>query len=354
MDGPSNTTVFAYDASGKLVAEYSTNVVPVQDAKVSYLTADHLGSPRINTDATGAVRARHDYHPFGEEIFTAQRTTGLNYSADSVRKQFTGYERDTETDLDFAQARMFGSSVGRFTSPDLLILSSAVMPQSWNKYVYSFNSPLVFTDPSGLWPTEIHDEIIAAALPGLSLLEINGIQVGSFSVDFPGTILEANAYQHSMMNSTQTMDQAKAQTDKFVSSNLEEATRFGTRNGVPTQRALVAFGRAMHPVMDSTSPSHRGYQLFSYSGFLLKDMYDMWRHKKGESSITPAEKRASVTMVRERYKETFGDLAFRRAVPVIESLSFPSSPPKPRPKCKQGKGRCVDVTVIILDGQEGS
>ena len=70
MDGPSKTTVFVYDASGKLVAEYSTNVVPVQDAKVSYLTADHLGSPRINTDATGAVIARHDYMPFGEEIGT--------------------------------------------------------------------------------------------------------------------------------------------------------------------------------------------------------------------------------------------------------------------------------------------
>ena len=32
MDGPSKTTVFVHDASGKLMAEYSTNVVPVQDA----------------------------------------------------------------------------------------------------------------------------------------------------------------------------------------------------------------------------------------------------------------------------------------------------------------------------------
>ena len=70
MPSAGKTTVFVYDASGKLVAEYSTNVVPVQDAKVSYLTADHLGSPRINTGATGAVIARHDYMPFGEEIGT--------------------------------------------------------------------------------------------------------------------------------------------------------------------------------------------------------------------------------------------------------------------------------------------
>jgi len=49
------TTVFAYDAAGKLIAEYSTIVASTQDAKVAYLTTDHLGSPRINTDANGAT-----------------------------------------------------------------------------------------------------------------------------------------------------------------------------------------------------------------------------------------------------------------------------------------------------------
>ncbi|KXK02149.1 MAG: cell well associated RhsD protein [Acidobacteria bacterium OLB17] len=118
VPGTGETTIFVYDAGGKPIGEYSTIVAAPQDAKVAYLTSDHLGSPRINTDQTGAVIARHDYHPFGEEIFTAQRTTGLNYSADSVRKQFTGYERDTETDLDFAEARMYANTYGRFTAVD--------------------------------------------------------------------------------------------------------------------------------------------------------------------------------------------------------------------------------------------
>ncbi|MEZ5422886.1 MAG: hypothetical protein R2682_07300 [Pyrinomonadaceae bacterium] len=34
----------------------------------SFLTVDHLGSPRVNTDASGAVIARHDHLPFGERI----------------------------------------------------------------------------------------------------------------------------------------------------------------------------------------------------------------------------------------------------------------------------------------------
>jgi len=58
------TTISVYDAAGKLApstlatkrvhpssgrrrAEYSTVVADAEDAKAAYLTADHLGSPRI-------------------------------------------------------------------------------------------------------------------------------------------------------------------------------------------------------------------------------------------------------------------------------------------------------------------
>ncbi len=46
-------TIFVYDIEGKMVAEYST--VIEQSPKISYLTHDHLGSPRILTDQFGAV-----------------------------------------------------------------------------------------------------------------------------------------------------------------------------------------------------------------------------------------------------------------------------------------------------------
>ena len=143
------TTVFVYDAAGQLVAEYSTT--PSAEAKINYLTADHLGSPRINTDQSGTVTARHDYMPFGEEIFSyGGRTSGLGYAADSVRKQFTGYERDDETGLDYAQARYFSSGLGRFSSPDDFVNDTFVSdPQTWNLYVYVRNNPLRYVDPDG-------------------------------------------------------------------------------------------------------------------------------------------------------------------------------------------------------------
>ncbi|MGB7068655.1 MAG: RHS repeat-associated core domain-containing protein [Pyrinomonadaceae bacterium] len=98
-------------------------------------------------------------HPFGEEIYTAQRTQGLAYSADSVRKQFTGYERDNEIEMDFAQARYFAYNHGRFTSPDPLAASAnAFRPQSWNRYTYSYNNPLRYTDPSGMIAGDFYNQ----------------------------------------------------------------------------------------------------------------------------------------------------------------------------------------------------
>ena len=97
------TTVFVYDASGKMVAEYSTQLNSTP--QTSYLTSDNLGSPRIRTSENGAVTARHDYHPFGEEIVTAQRT-GNGYGPDEIRKKFTGYEM---REWEIVPSRMFES-----------------------------------------------------------------------------------------------------------------------------------------------------------------------------------------------------------------------------------------------------
>jgi RHS repeat-associated protein len=137
-------TIFVYDASNKLVAEYSNQIT--SNPQVSYLTTDHLGSPRINTDKNGNVTARHDYQPFGEEIQRA------GYVSDDVRKQFTGYERDAETGLDFAQARFYNPAHGRFITTDPLLGSGSVgNAQSWNRYIYVKNNPLYFIDPTGLY-----------------------------------------------------------------------------------------------------------------------------------------------------------------------------------------------------------
>ncbi|MBI3652567.1 MAG: hypothetical protein HY231_16220, partial [Acidobacteria bacterium] len=152
---PDNSSlVYVYNAMGQLIAEYATNT-PTGALQTSYLTTDHLGSTRVvmTKDASGAVvvRARYDFLPFGEAL-TVNRSGNGYGGSDTTRQKFTGHERDQESGLDFAQARYCSSVTGRFMSPDPLSANGGKfeMPQSWNRYAYCVNNPLVYTDPSGL------------------------------------------------------------------------------------------------------------------------------------------------------------------------------------------------------------
>jgi RHS repeat-associated protein len=95
--------------------------------------------------------------PFGEEIDAgiAARSVALSYSSatDSLRQKFTGYQKDEETSLDFAEARMYENRYGRFTAVDPLLASGkSANPQTFNRYAYVLGNPLSMTDPLGLDP----------------------------------------------------------------------------------------------------------------------------------------------------------------------------------------------------------
>jgi RHS repeat-associated protein len=144
-------TVFVY-STGKLIGEYSTKAPP-QNPTTSYTATDQLGSPRVITNALGQVTSRRDFMPFGEEITpdTSYRTASLTYNtADNVRQKFTGYQKDDETGLDFAEARMYENRHGRFTAVDPLLASGkSADPQTFNRYVYTGNEPIRRVDHDG-------------------------------------------------------------------------------------------------------------------------------------------------------------------------------------------------------------
>jgi len=135
------------------------------------------GTPRMVLDQTGSLTAlkRHDYLPFGEELFapTNGRTAAQGYaSGDGVRQHFTQKERDNETGLDYFGARYYASMQGRFTGVDpydinlerqdtsdleeaeALFRNYISQPQHWNRYTYPLNNPLRYVDPDGLYEYE--------------------------------------------------------------------------------------------------------------------------------------------------------------------------------------------------------
>jgi len=193
--GSAVTTVFVYDAMGKLIAEYrSDSAQPPNGGGTSYLTTDHLGSTRVVTKQDKSVQARYDYLPFGEELGAGigSRSSAMKYSAtDATRQKFTSKERDSESGLDYFLARYYSSAQGRFTSPDeftggphdLYYLSDAPVnptfyadlfePQSFNKYQYGYNNPLRYVDLDG------HQPGAAAEALSLGTSVATGARVGS-------------------------------------------------------------------------------------------------------------------------------------------------------------------------------
>jgi len=101
---------------------------------------DMLGSSRISS--TSNSRAKYEdtsYAPFGEPY----NSTGPNDLF------FTGLWQNIVPGLYDTPARQNNPTQGRWSSPDP-ITGDLLDPQSFNRYTYVRNSPLMLTDPSGL------------------------------------------------------------------------------------------------------------------------------------------------------------------------------------------------------------
>lgn len=132
-------------ATGALVSEYiyagSRMVAREQGGVLRYYHQDRL-STRLITDGSGLVVGQMDQQPFGEDPLTG--------SGESEKHRFTNYERDSESDTDYAVNRQYQTNIGRFNRPDP-VAGTISNPQSMNRYSYTQNDPVNLTDPMGLF-----------------------------------------------------------------------------------------------------------------------------------------------------------------------------------------------------------
>jgi RHS repeat-associated protein len=146
------TRIFHYDLRGYLIAETNQSgqmlaeyvyhgdqllsVIKPGEA-VYYFHNDHLGTPQVLTDDTGAIAWKAVYTPFGGAVTSIQTVENPF--------RFPGQYYDQETGLHYNYFRYYNPQTGRYITPDPIGLWGGI-----NLFAYVQNSPLRYIDPYGL------------------------------------------------------------------------------------------------------------------------------------------------------------------------------------------------------------
>lgn len=125
-----NTTY--YFANGQQIAKKNP------DGTKEYIQNDQLGSSGVVTNQAGNLAEQTNFDPWGNVLAGGTQT----------KFQYTGQEKDSETGLNYYNARYYSPTLRRFTQPDTLV-SDVYNPQDLNRYSYVGNNPVKNTDPSG-------------------------------------------------------------------------------------------------------------------------------------------------------------------------------------------------------------
>ncbi len=104
---------------------------------ISYVHADHLGSPQKMTDSAKTLVWDAVYTPFGQ-VHAITGTATNN-------QRFPGQYADAETGYSYNYFRDYDPRTGRYIQSDSIGLRGGL-----NTYSYVQANPLVFTDPEGL------------------------------------------------------------------------------------------------------------------------------------------------------------------------------------------------------------
>ena len=114
-------------------------------AKFEWYLKNHIGSTMLvygtqpyndkYSSYAGGVKAAYDYRAFGEQVDLTEPT-------DKVTENFTGKEKDDETELNYFGARYLDPMLGLWVSVD-------PARQHFSPYTYGSNNPIVRIDPDG-------------------------------------------------------------------------------------------------------------------------------------------------------------------------------------------------------------
>jgi RHS repeat-associated protein len=148
------TQTFKYDPDGQRFYKKSTS-------GDKHTRRDHLGSIDAILDGAGGIVDVLAHDPFGErraDTWASQIPSGalaeiLANEDMRTKRGFTDHEQLDEVEIIHMNGRIYDPRLGRFLNADPIVQAPSYS-QSYNRYAYTFNSPLSFVDPSGFGAIE--------------------------------------------------------------------------------------------------------------------------------------------------------------------------------------------------------
>ena len=170
------TLVAETNAIGNTLATYHygqrRQLAETRNTTNSFYLADALGTNVAITNQDGSIQNRMDYDIWGN---LNQETA----SSDSPFG-FTGYIKDEDTDLYYANARYYDSFTGRFLREDPL-MGDTQTPMSMHRYMYGYANPTAFIDPTGNANDTSHyyEALLIGKLVGLNEGQMYAYAIGA-------------------------------------------------------------------------------------------------------------------------------------------------------------------------------
>ncbi|MCK7598028.1 FG-GAP-like repeat-containing protein [Microbulbifer sp. CAU 1566] len=145
------------------------------ERKTNYLHKDHLGSVDVITDASGSVIQEMSFDAWGQrrhaQSWDALISSALtSFDSSITTRGYTGHEMLDQVGLIHMNGRIYDAKLGRFMQADLQVQFPSDT-QSYNRYSYTHNNPLTYTDSSGFGldifdAIKIIGSVVLAIIPG--------------------------------------------------------------------------------------------------------------------------------------------------------------------------------------------
>ncbi|WP_459202447.1 RHS repeat-associated core domain-containing protein [Methanococcus sp. CF] len=129
-----------------------------------------MGSTNLLVNENGNEVERTEYFPYGQV-----------QSGGSEKYGFTGKENDANTGLMYYGARYYSPEYRIFIQPDTM-LPDPYNPQALNRYAYTLNNPVKYTDPSGHVAQIVIPALVAGAAAAIISTYVQYTETGQVSI----------------------------------------------------------------------------------------------------------------------------------------------------------------------------